>query len=81
MYCSRCGRATQAEDRFCPGCGTPLSVPSPPATAAAAAPVTATPSRMEPHVKLLGILLIVYNSLHMLAALAFILGLASWAAF
>ncbi len=73
MYCSRCGRATQAEDRFCPSCGAPLGVPSPPV--AAAAPVAPTSSRMESHVKLLGILLIVYNSLHLLAALAFILGL------
>ncbi len=73
MYCSRCGRATQAEDRFCPSCGAPLGVPSPPV--AAAAPVAPTSSRMESHVRLLGILVIIYNSLHLLGALAFILGL------
>ncbi|HEX5615840.1 MAG TPA: DUF4328 domain-containing protein [Acidimicrobiia bacterium] len=44
MTCPRCGRPTEATDRFCPGCGSMLAAPESTESTAATPPVPAPPA-------------------------------------
>ena len=61
MYCDRCGTQVEDRDRFCPCCGRSFTAP---AQAAAAEPRPR--SRATDHIRILGILWIVYSALHLL---------------
>jgi zinc-ribbon domain len=66
MFCDRCGAAVQPEQRFCGQCGKEFS-----ATAIAHPP----PSRVQEHIRLLGILWLALSALNAVAGFVlFILG-------
>ncbi len=56
MYCDRCGSELRGNEQFCHSCGKPL------------APVTAPArtGRIASHLRVLGILWIVYSAMHLL---------------
>ncbi|MGH9581092.1 MAG: zinc-ribbon domain-containing protein, partial [Terriglobales bacterium] len=56
MFCERCGKPLQPDEKFCSGCGRSLG----------AVPVVAPEGRVAKHVRLLGILWIAYSVLHLL---------------
>jgi hypothetical protein len=79
MFCSHCGVTVQPGQQFCSKCGQPLATPATPPAAAAAVPVPpaslgpsgidasgGTPRRLERHVRVLGILWVVYSALRLL---------------
>lgn len=65
MFCNRCGTQIQPDYNVCPKCGNPI-------TAGTAQPVLQTPSRLQRHLRTLGILWIVVGALWIIPSLAMI---------
>lgn len=66
MYCNRCGAPLQPDFRVCPKCGIPVAMPGTPPVYAAS-----SGSRMERHLRTLGILWIVAGCLWLIPGLVF----------
>ncbi len=62
MYCDKCGKQVSETDRFCPACGHGLQ----PGKSSSSATVCCPPRTVASHVKILGILWIVWAVLHVL---------------
>jgi len=60
MYCGKCGTQTQLGQSFCNACGEPLG----------AAPTFRVETRLERHVKVLGILWLALSALRLIPGLA-----------
>jgi hypothetical protein len=61
MFCNRCGAQLQADFNLCPKCGNPVS---------AGGPGSTFPTRLEKHLRILGILWIVVGVLGIIPSLA-----------
>lgn len=71
MYCNQCGSPLQPDYRVCPKCGTPIATPGTPVS-----PTVTTESRMQRHLRTLGILWIIAGCFWLLPSFA-MLGLFS----
>ena len=61
MFCDQCGSQMHERDRFCPSCGKAFTPPAGPA------PPPATPGRdLAHHLRILGVLWIVYSVIHLI---------------
>lgn len=70
MFCNQCGNSIAPGSTLCPVCGRPaLAVAHP----AASVPVVSGPSRLERHLRTLGILWIVGSSIFLIPAIVLML--------
>jgi hypothetical protein len=60
MYCDSCGKQLPENANFCPGCGKSTGAPAP----------KAWPGRVARHIRVVGILWLIYGVLHLLAGIA-----------
>lgn len=72
MYCVRCGGPMQEDQRFCPACGAPAAA-AVPVSGPSAPPAT----RIEGHIRILGILWIVVSAFRLIPGL-FLLSIFRW---
>ncbi len=70
MYCDKCGAQVQEGQNYCPSCGKSF-VPASTSPGAAGIPgaATAAPGRLANHLRVLGILWVVYSVIHLLPSL------------
>lgn len=69
MNCSACGNAVSPDARFCPRCGAPTVIPTPPGAAYSAMPGLFTDRRVARNIQGLGILWLVYAGMRVLTGL------------